>query len=142
MSYVVDDVEFHLSNTINAHWYSKFKKQLRKHHLSKIKQIIADAKQKKKQSYSARYYACAKFVKATTHLRYKKEQRFVYWVRTMDGDLIDTYTVANKSDLCCVYQHRLVLDADNRWGGRSMGMCTNKCCHFFRRPDKFAIQWL
>ena len=143
MSYIIDKIKFHLSNPINKYWYAKYKKRLLKGYTQYFTQILSDAKNKRKITYSSRYYACAKFIKATTHLRYKKEQKHIYWVRTYNDDLIDTYTVSNESELVCSNKNKLVADVNTRWSsGKHIGMCTNKCCYFICKPDKFDIQWV
>ena len=72
MSYQVDGIVFDLSNPISKFWFSKHKKQLTKNNLEYIKDVLEDARNKKQIKYSPKYFACAKFIKNTTNLKYKK----------------------------------------------------------------------
>jgi hypothetical protein len=144
MTYIIDGIEFNLSNPINKYWYSKFKKSLIKDQTNNfIKIVLTDAKNKNKIKYSPQYYACAKFIKATTNLKYKKEQKKIYWVFTINDDFWDTYTVKDKSELVCSRANKLVLDKDyeSRCCGSKIGKCKNGCCQFLCKTKKFYIQW-
>jgi hypothetical protein len=143
MTYIIDEIEFDLSKPINKYWYSKFKKAILKNQIDYIKSVLSDAKNKNKIKYSQKYYACVKFIKSTTNLKFIKEENNSYYVLTFNDDFMDTYTVEHKTNLICSRAlNNLVLDHKSIWGGKKIGKCINGCCTYYCKKKKFYIQWI
>jgi hypothetical protein len=139
----IDGIEFNLSNPINKHWYSKCKKSLIKND-PLLTSVINDAKNKNKIKYTPRYYAYAKFIKATTNLRYKKIQDNIYYIAVFNDDFLDCFQVNNKKDLVCNNKLQWQRRFDGSLsGGKQIGKCKNGCCiYHYKIRRSFYIQWI
>jgi hypothetical protein len=144
MTYIIDGIKFDLSKPINKYWYSKFKKSILKNKTDYILIVLSDVKNKNKIKYSPQYYACAKFIKYTTGLKFTKEQINLYWIRTLNDDFDDTFNVDNKDNLVCSRINKLKLKLNNEtlWGGKKIGECENGCCKYYCKTKKFYIRWI
>jgi len=141
MSYIIDNIAFDLSNPINKYWYSKFKKDLMKNRVYYIKKVLEDAKNKRKVEYTPKYYACVKFIKHTTNLRFTKHHIIQYYIGTIAEDFYDVVKVYDKNKLSCNYDTHII-DGKARWNyGREIGKCKNKCCTFYKQNKSFYIEW-
>ncbi len=107
---------------------------------------MTDAKNKSRVKYSPCYYACAKFIKHTTKMKFIKKQNISYYIRTFNDDFLDTYIVDNKENLVCSrtnQTNQLDLKTNNLCGGKKISRCKNMCCDFYcKTSKKFFIQWI
>lgn len=142
MSYQINDVSLNLSNPIDKYWYSKHKNNIKRNNVDFISSVIDDAKNGKCVNYSPRYYACAKFISLTTNLKFKKIQKYTYYIRTFNDDFCDTFTVGNKTDLMCSVSAHMSHDNKGQSGGKRIGMCKSGCCSYYKRNNGFSIQWI
>jgi len=142
MTYIIDDIQFDLSNPINKYWYSKFKKSILKNQINYIKNIICDAKNKNKILYSPQYYACAKFIKYTTKFKFIKIQILSYQICTYNEDFLDIFIVKDINELRCSKYSNLNIDCNANLNGKKIGKCSNNCCNYFRIYKKFYILWI
>ena len=102
MSWLINNTEINLSIPINKYWYSKHKKQLLKKCTALIEYVINDAKSNRKIIYNTKYYACAKFIKHTTNLKFIKKQKYIYYVIVYNDDFADKYLVENANNFKCL----------------------------------------
>ena len=143
MSYTVENTIFTISNPMNKYWYSKYKKDLCKDKTEFIKTLLNDAYDKKTVKYTPRYYACAKFIRATTNLNFVKKNILVFYINTTSGYFDDVYIVNGPNDFKCSKVNKLIME-NNKFvnNGKIIGKCENSCCTYRRKIETFTIRWL
>jgi hypothetical protein len=137
MKYIIDGIEFDLSRPINKFWYSKFKKLMLKNEIEYIQRILEDTRDKNKIKYSPFYYACVKFIKYTTNIKFKKQQNNLYWITTFNDDFMDTFIVDCKNNFkCSRTTNNLEISEKTLLCGKNIGKCKNRCCQFYCKKKK------
>lgn len=136
-----------LNNPINKFWYKKYKKAISKNNvivLEYLKSTLNDSINKKNIEYTPKYYACAKFIRATTIYKFKKTQIYIYYIDTFNDDFLDKFIVKNYSEFECVNTNMFKHKFENNKilnGGKKIGICKNKCCQFYKKKSSFIINW-
>jgi len=93
----INGVSFDLRNPVNKRWYSKHKTYLLKNP-NYFVSIIDDINNKRKVQYTAKYYACVKFILATTNIKIKKINNYRYYVEHLNEDFTDLFWIDEPTD--------------------------------------------
>jgi hypothetical protein len=120
----MSESEFDLSNPVNAHYYSKYKKVFINEHPIELYQhlelVLEHAKTGKTVVYSHAYYSCAKFIRNTTLYKFIKIQNPIYYVVCFTDDFYDCYLLSEKpktTKQCFMFNHNHTKNSCHKGSG-------------------------
>lgn len=141
-----------LSKIENKFYHSKWNKILRKNNqdeISYLNNVIDDAINKNEIEYNTKYYSCAKFIRDTGNYKFKKIQKYKYYVQTFEDEFDKTY-ISNIYEKCvCINSNKLHYNNHNHYNiyyndvsGSVIENCTNNCCKLYKKNYNFNIKWI
>ena len=97
---------------------------------------------KVEETYSPKYYSCAKFLRDVAGFKFKKIQKYVYFVEPLYTTTYDVFLADGRNNCVCCKENTLQRDYYYRGAsGRRIGTCPNKCCRFYKKNTTFIIRW-